>query len=56
MNIVDSSRAGWSTRGKLRLPMADGLILATARAHNLWTQDEHLRDLDGVKKVKKIER
>ena len=36
---------------ELKLPMADSLILATARANNatLWTQDEHFKDLDGVK-------
>jgi len=35
--------------------MADSLILATARAHNaiLWTQDEHFKDLEGVKYVEK---
>lgn len=33
-----------------RLPMADSLILATARAYDaiLWTQDEHFDGLDGV--------
>jgi len=33
-----------------KLPMADSLILATARIHNaiLWTQDEHFRGLQGV--------
>ena len=41
--------------GDLKLPMADSLILATARAHNaiLWTQDEHFKDLDGVKYIVK---
>lgn len=35
---------------ELGLPMADSIILATARAHGatLWTQDEDFRDLDGV--------
>lgn len=39
----------------LKLPMADSLILATARANNavLWTQDEHFKDLDGVKYIEK---
>lgn len=38
-----------------RLPMADSIILATARAYNatLWTQDEHFKDLPDVKYVKK---
>jgi predicted nucleic acid-binding protein len=33
-----------------KLPMADSMILATARLHNaiLWTQDEHFKGLDGV--------
>ena len=32
---------------ELRLPMADSIILATARAHNatLWTQDADLKGL-----------
>ena len=35
----------------LKLAMADSIILATAREHNatLWTQDEHFKDLPGVK-------
>ncbi|MDA0578150.1 MAG: type II toxin-antitoxin system VapC family toxin [Verrucomicrobia bacterium] len=33
------------------LPMADSLILATARAASatIWTQDEHFKDIAGVK-------
>jgi predicted nucleic acid-binding protein len=33
-----------------KLPMADSLILATARAQDavLWTQDEHFRGIPGV--------
>ena len=40
---------------ELKLPMADSLILATARANNaiLWTQDEHFKDLDGVEYIEK---
>jgi predicted nucleic acid-binding protein len=36
-----------------KLPMADSIIYATARAQNatLWTQDEHFRDLDQVKYI-----
>ena len=39
----------------LKLPMADSLILATARASDaiLWTQDEHFKDLDGVNYIEK---
>ncbi len=34
----------------LRLPMADSLILATARAFNaiLWTQDSDFKNIEGV--------
>lgn len=33
------------------LPMADSMILATARIHNatIWTQDAHFKDFAGVK-------
>ncbi len=34
-----------------RMPMADSIIMATARFHKaiLWTQDEHFREMSGVK-------
>lgn len=37
------------------LPMADSIILATARAHDaiLWTQDEDLREIEGVQYIAK---
>lgn len=37
------------------LPMADSLILATARAHDamLWTQDADFKELEGVRYVRK---
>lgn len=40
---------------ELRLPMADSLILATARWENavLWTQDEHFKDLEDVRFIEK---
>lgn len=40
---------------ELKLAMADSIILATARLHHatLWTQDEHFKDLDGVKYIEK---
>jgi predicted nucleic acid-binding protein len=40
----------------LKLPMADSLILATARSFQatLWTQDEHFKSLDGVRYIEKI--
>ena len=39
---------------ELRLPMADSIILATARAHNavLWTQDSDFQGLEGVRYVR----
>ncbi len=38
---------------ELKLPMADSIILATARTHNatLWTQDEHFKDIEGVRYI-----
>jgi toxin FitB len=38
-----------------KLPMADSMILATARAHDatLWTQDEHFKDLESVRYIEK---
>jgi predicted nucleic acid-binding protein len=40
---------------ELKLPMADSIILATARAYDaiLWTQDSDLRGLEGVQYIKK---
>ena len=39
-----------------KLPMADSIILATARAHQAtpWTQDEHFSDIEGVRYVEKL--
>ena len=38
-----------------KLAMADSIILATARTYNatLWTQDEHFKDLEGVRYIEK---
>ena len=40
---------------ELKLPLADAVIVATARIHNavIWTQDSDLMDVEGVKFVKK---
>ena len=40
---------------ELKLPLADSIILATAREHNatLWTQDVHFKDLLDVKYITK---
>lgn len=36
---------------RLKLPMADSIILATARSYGalLWTQDAHFEHIDGVR-------
>ena len=38
---------------ELRLPLADSVILATARLHNatIWTQDEDFEGMDGVRYI-----
>jgi predicted nucleic acid-binding protein len=40
---------------ELKLPLADSVILATARAHGatLWTQDDDFAGIDGVRYVRK---
>jgi len=40
---------------EMKLPMADSIILATARANNatLWTQDDDFEGLDDVKYIAK---
>jgi len=37
----------------LHLPLADSVILATARAHasHIWTQDAHFQGLEGVRYI-----
>ncbi len=48
---IDAAR----TSVEFKLAMADSMIFATARANDamLWTQDEHFKDLDGVKYIEK---
>ena len=40
-----------------KLPLADSIVLATARAHQatLWTQDADFEELDEVKYIAKME-
>ena len=40
---------------ELRLPMADAVMLATARVHiaTLWTQDADFKGVEGVEYVEK---
>jgi predicted nucleic acid-binding protein len=44
-----------SISADLRLPMADSIILATARAYNatLWTQDADFENVDGVRYIER---
>jgi predicted nucleic acid-binding protein len=39
----------------LKLPLADSIILATARQHGalLWTQDAHFEGVEGVRYIRK---
>ena len=40
---------------EMQLPLADSIILATARANDavLWTQDAHFKSIEGVKYIEK---
>ena len=42
---------------EMKLAMGDSIILATAHEYGatLWTQDEHFKDLEGVKFIRKRE-
>jgi len=57
--IVDLDISIALSAGKLsleyKLPLADSIILATARAHDaiLWTQDADFKGIDGVKFISK---
>ena len=59
MNAVDLDAALASTAAQLsadlRIPMADSIILATARQHNavLWTQDADFEGLPGLRYIRK---
>lgn len=58
-NVVDLGVGAAITAAKigheLKLPLADAVIVATARIHKavIWTQDGDLKDVKGVKFVKK---
>ena len=58
-NVVDLGVGCAMTAAKigheLKLPLADAVIVATARIHKavIWTQDSDLKDVEGVKYVKK---
>lgn len=40
---------------ELKLPLADSIILATAKSYKavIWTQDEHFKSINGVKYINK---
>jgi predicted nucleic acid-binding protein len=40
---------------EMKLPMADSILLATARAYHatLWTQDEHFANIEAVQYIEK---
>ncbi len=56
-NLVDLDASLALTAAKvstdLKLPMADSIVLATARAYDatVWTQDGHFEGLEGVRYV-----
>jgi predicted nucleic acid-binding protein len=58
-NVVEMGAAIAMTAAKIgvemKIPLADSVILATARARGatVWTQDEHFRNIAGVKFVEK---
>jgi toxin FitB len=49
----DAALSGALISLKFKLPMADSLIYATARSNSatLWTQDDHFKNLPGVKYI-----
>lgn len=57
--VVDLDRSLALSAAKLsndlRIPMADSIILATARRHNatLWTQDSDFKAIQGVQYIEK---
>ncbi len=57
--VIDLDRRIAVTAAKLghelKLPLADAVIVATARIHHavVWTQDADLKDVEGVRYVKK---
>jgi predicted nucleic acid-binding protein len=59
-NLVELNRQLAMNASKIsldfKLAMADSIILATARAYDatLWTQDEHFKDIEGVRYVEKV--
>jgi len=52
---IETAMTAAKIGAELRLPLADRVILATARAHaaTVWTQDTHFQHMPGVKFIKK---
>lgn len=50
-NVVDVDAGLATAAARLPLPLADSIIYVTAQHYNaiLWTQDDHFKDLPGVK-------
>jgi toxin FitB len=50
-NVVDVDAGLATAAARLPLPLADSIIYATAQHYDaiLWTQDDHFKDLPGVK-------
>ncbi len=40
---------------EMKLPLADSIVLATARVHNavIWTQDAHFKSISGVRYIER---
>lgn len=55
---ADLALAAAKLSHELKLPMADSIILATARAHDaaLWTQDDDFEAIPGVRYFSKLGR
>lgn len=53
--VVDLDLSLAMDAAHLKLPLADSIIYATARSRGatLWTQDDHFKDLPGVRYFKK---
>jgi predicted nucleic acid-binding protein len=52
---MDLALSAAKLSAELKLPMADSMMLATARAHDatLWTQDMDFEDISGVQYIAK---
>jgi predicted nucleic acid-binding protein len=55
--VLEASIAVLAARlgSEFKMPLADSIILATARSWNavIWTQDSHFKDIPGVRYIEK---